>query len=394
LKSAVNAVVAGHICLDIIPGFTPGEDREINELFVPGKLIKMDRIAISLGGAVPNTGIALSKLGINTSLMGKVGGDHFGSLIKDIISVENIDSRIFISNEDTTSYSVIFANPGYDRIIFHHTGANDTFCADDLNYSSFNNTNLFHFGYPSLMKQMYENEGEELLLMLKKIKEVGVTTSVDMSLPDPKSSEGMVNWQKILSKALKYVDIFIPSIEEILYMIDIDVYNDLKNDNVNTDPLDKLNIDILPALGEKLIKMGVGIVVLKCGSKGYYIKTANKARLIAMGRGKPDDIDAWIDREAHCEAYSVSPFCSAAGAGDNSIAGFLAAFLRNMSMEDCIKTACLVGAQNVLVYDTLSGVKSWQETMQQLNSDMKFIALNEKTKYWQYDNNKNIRYRK
>ena len=73
-----DVVVAGHICLDIIPEFY-NSNKPIDELFIPGKLINMGKVRISTGG-VSNTGIAMSKLGTNVSLMGKIGDDIFGTI--------------------------------------------------------------------------------------------------------------------------------------------------------------------------------------------------------------------------------------------------------------------------------------------------------------------------
>ena len=40
--------------------------------------------------------------------------------------------------------------------------------------------NLFHFGYPSLMRMMYIDGGKELVRLLKAVHELGVAVSVDM----------------------------------------------------------------------------------------------------------------------------------------------------------------------------------------------------------------------
>lgn len=41
-----------------------------------------------------------------------------------------------------------------------------------------------------------------------------------MAKPDPTSEAGRKDWNRILERVLPYVDIFLPSLEEILYMID------------------------------------------------------------------------------------------------------------------------------------------------------------------------------
>ncbi len=40
-----DVIVAGHVCLDVIPAFY-NQSKTMEELFVPGKLINMDRVKI------------------------------------------------------------------------------------------------------------------------------------------------------------------------------------------------------------------------------------------------------------------------------------------------------------------------------------------------------------
>ncbi|MCX7916089.1 MAG: carbohydrate kinase family protein, partial [Verrucomicrobiae bacterium] len=84
MPASPEIVVAGHICLDIIPRF-PRADVDYRAAMQPGKLVLVDPPVISTGGAVANTGLALHRLGIPTGLMGKVGDDLFGRAILDVI---------------------------------------------------------------------------------------------------------------------------------------------------------------------------------------------------------------------------------------------------------------------------------------------------------------------
>ena len=74
----IDVVVAGHICLDIIPEFPGGTKPKIEKLFIPGRLVNVKEAIISTGGVVSNTGLALHRLGMKVELMGKVGDDFFG----------------------------------------------------------------------------------------------------------------------------------------------------------------------------------------------------------------------------------------------------------------------------------------------------------------------------
>ena len=75
-------IVAGHICVDITPAIQGKIVNKIQELLIPGKLIEVGNATVSTGGAVANTGLAMKILGANVSLMGKIGNDAFGEIVK------------------------------------------------------------------------------------------------------------------------------------------------------------------------------------------------------------------------------------------------------------------------------------------------------------------------
>ena len=52
-------VVAGHICLDVLPEFLSG-----GLALLPGGLTQMGPVAFAAGGGVANVGLALGKLGV------------------------------------------------------------------------------------------------------------------------------------------------------------------------------------------------------------------------------------------------------------------------------------------------------------------------------------------
>ena len=73
-----DAVVAGHICLDVIPRLPP---IDVRTDLRPGAVIEIGPAILATGGPVSNTGRNLHRLGIRTLLMGKVGDDAFGHLV-------------------------------------------------------------------------------------------------------------------------------------------------------------------------------------------------------------------------------------------------------------------------------------------------------------------------
>ena len=172
-----------------------------------------------------------------------------------------------------------------DRIFLHCPGVNDTFKATDIDFDLLADADLMHFGYPPIMKQMYQNGGTELVEVFRKAKETGITSSLDMTFPDPASPGGQANWREILQTVLQYVDIFTPSLEEILFMLHKEKYDRLNAEG--KDPLDGITPDILSELSAELLGMGAKMVLLKLGHRGAYLaERPTEKNLLALGAGR------------------------------------------------------------------------------------------------------------
>ena len=361
-----DAVCAGHICIDLTPDI-PARENGIADIFVGGKLTNVGGLKFSTGGSVSNTGIALNRLGLNTPLVGKIGDDMLGRAIRDkVIEKGGNADYLKTSPGEDSSYSIVLAIPGVDRIFLHNPGTNDTFGVADIDFDLISNARLMHFGYPSLMKGFFQNNGSNLYELLHRAKETGATTSLDMSLPDPSSESGKADWPSILAKCLPLTDIFMPSIEEIIFMLDIQKYTALKAKN--SDILKSIEIDYISELGERIIAMGCKVVVLKCGTLGYYVKTAPLPILEQMGRALPRNAGQWADVELFSGIYKVTDFKSATGAGDTSIAGFLAAFLNGFRPEEAINLACATGAFCVTSFGAVDAIVPLPQIMEKIHT--------------------------
>ncbi|MBR2152446.1 MAG: carbohydrate kinase family protein [Clostridia bacterium] len=377
-----DAIIAGHVCLDLTPKFDI-HGKAVSEVLRPGKLVEAGECCISLGGPVSNTGIAMSILGQDVALMCKVGKDMFGRIVSEKITEYGTDKIIALDDEEETSYTVAVVIPGNDRIFLHDPGANRNFGAEDVDYSQVEDCRLFHFGYPPQMRRIYLNNGAELTEMFKRAKAAGATTSLDMAQPDPNSEGGKQDWNTILKNTLPYVDIYIPSVEETMFMLYPDMFDEFRRVHADeNDPLETMDANILPVLGEKLLEYGAKIAVIKCGVRGYYIRTAEK--LEGFGAVAPSDLEEWSGREIICESFHVDNIQSATGSGDSSIAGFLSSFLNGAGIYDCIETACAVGSRNLTALDALSGIKTMEETHELMKTLTKNVYTYDEA-YWTRD---------
>ncbi|MFI4912778.1 MAG: carbohydrate kinase family protein [Sedimentisphaeraceae bacterium JB056] len=379
-------MVAGHICLDITPSFK-NYSGNINDILCPGKLVNVEDAVLSTGGAVSNTGMAMGKIGIDVMLNGKIGDDHFGTIIKNLVGKDRSKSFKVVSGQ-SSSYSVVLAIPGIDRIFLHNPGTNDTFTSNDIDYDAAMECCLFHFGYPPLMKQMYLNQGSELVKIFEKVQKNGTITSLDMTLPDPDSESGKVDWPAIIKNTLPFVDIFMPSIEEIAYMLDRNMFTEKKNSGKH-DPVLAYDACDCELLADKLLAMGVKIVAIKCGINGLFLKTAPKEKLTALSNKM--NIELWADQKMWMPSFFAEKFASATGAGDATIGGFLAAVVNECGPRESLAIANAMGLQNVAQFDTLSGIGTWEDTVRIANDSSLKQNLHENvTENWHYDSGNRV----
>jgi sugar/nucleoside kinase (ribokinase family) len=362
-KSALDVVVAGHLCLELIPRFLNPIGLKIHEILRPGSLVNTAEMTIGTGGAVSNTGFALKIFGCHAAFIAKVGNDAIGAMTLDILRKYGSSAGVVITDGVDSSYTVSIAPVGVDRIFLHCPGANDEFTHRDIDFDLVNRARLFHFGYPTLMKRLFQNNGDQVVLLFEKAKQTGVTTSLDISLPDPNSDAGKTDWNRIYRRLLPAVDIFMPSIEEAYYTLFPEKYLGRLAEFDGEEIIDHFTPDEYAEIAERFLAMGCAMVVLKSGHNGWYFRSAAAARLKKMGKATPSNSALWADAEVWCPAFAVTSVASAAGAGDNSIAAFLTALLKDTPLVECLKLANCAGYMNLRSLDTLGGLPAWDELL-------------------------------
>ncbi|MCR5160726.1 MAG: carbohydrate kinase family protein [Lachnospiraceae bacterium] len=357
-----KVIAAGHICIDITPAFPDYGARKIEEALLPGKLITMGEADVHSGGSVANTGLAMKILGADVTLRGKIGNDEFGEMIRAVLRRYDAEDGLIVSEDCSTSYSVVIAVPGIDRIFLHNPGANDTFTSEDITPDMLENAALFHFGYPPIMRSMYENGGAELEKLMRKARSAGAATSLDLAAVDPLSDAGRADWKGILGRVLPYVDIFVPSIEELGFMLDRERFDRWQEKAAGKDITEVLDLeeDIVP-VADMCMEMGCRILLIKCGVPGMYLRTAGTEALAEIPVRLGLDTAAWADRERFEPSYVPDRIRSGTGAGDTSIAAFLTAMTQGRDPDMCLHLAAAEGACCVTEYDSLSGLRSLEE---------------------------------
>ncbi len=372
-----DVVVAGYTCVDIFPQFNRDiASADITSLFKPGKLIEIDGMDFVLGGVVPNTGLAMNRFGRKVCLNGLIGNDFIGKMAKEILDASGISGGFAITEEAGTAFSIVLAPPGIDRIFLESPGCNKIFDTSFIDFDAVSESGIFHFGYPPLLRKFYLDNGRQLTDLFTKVRNMGVVTSLDFSLPDPGSESGKVDWPEIMKNTLPFVDIFLPSLEEVVQIMMPGKYNYLQSINGKTGAdKKKAIIDLAREAGRLIIDSGVKVLLIKAGENGIYLRTGNI--------GSPEnnfhflnDLKEWNNRELWCDAYYADStrVINSSGAGDTAVAAFLSAIINGEDPGLSVKYAAIAGRNSLYCKNVFRDISNWQKMEEELGSEINEIV--------------------
>ncbi len=395
--STVSMLIAGVTVLDLIPTFpnnSPGwsGDNQGKALLSPGQLMLAGPAQAATGGAAPNTGLALHQLGVPVRLSGRVGDDLFGKIILELLAerAPELARDMLVVPGETTSYSFVINPPGFDRAFLHCIGANDTFSADDIPFERMSSTKLFHFGYLNVMRSMYIDQGHEIQRLYRKARSDGIVTSLDIAFPDINSESYRQDWPAIFSGLLPDVDFFLPSFNETLVLLDRPAYDRLISQaspqkDSPAGILSGADGPLISALGERLLQFGTAIAGLKLGDQGFYLRTtADSQRLEWIAARLPIHPETWRDRELIVPCYKVK-VAGTVGAGDCTIAGFLAGVAAGETPEGSMTAAVAAGACCVESADATSGVPDWENLQSRIHQGWERLPVRLSLPGWRWD---------
>ena len=298
-------------CLGILVADVVGKTIES---FPPkGTLAAVERIELHVGGCAANTGLALAKLGIETSLLGKIGDDGFGQFLAGTLERYGVNTRGLIRDAvEATSATMVAVDGVGERTFLHYPGANAVFTAADVFWPEIEAAPILHVAGPFLMPRYM---GADNAAVLKQAKALGKTTTLDTVW------DTTGRWMSVLAPCLPYLDYLLPSWEEARLLTGRETPEDI---------------------AQVFLDGGVGIVGLKLGAAGAYLRTAAGDEL----RVPPFFVEA-VD---------------ALGAGDCWAAGFLCGLTCGWDLEKTARFANAAGACAVQSLGATTGLRSFEAT--------------------------------
>lgn len=365
-----DIVIAGYICVDLIPEFKSNKSfTHIADLLKPGKLIEIDGLGYTMGGAVANVGIAMKKFSKSVFLNGLIGSDFAGKMALTFLDQSELLTGVRTIEKEGTAVGLVIAPPGVDRIFLESPGCSHLFGMKHIDFAAIAKCRLFHFGYPPLLKQFYQNDGDQLLELFSVVQAMGVVTSLDFSLIDPESESAKTNWPEAIKKILPYTDIFVPSLEEALQLMMPGEYAEISSKAAGADIIDLVSCDTIREAGKRIIDGGAKIVFIKAGHRGAYLLTGDVSSINEKA-GFNLEIDKWNDRELWCNACPVdtAKVKNASGAGDTASAAFLTAILNGEDPEHSLKYAAIAGRNCLYCTDLYSELDDWSQMQKEVKS--------------------------
>ena len=302
--------VAGSILVDKI--------NEISAYPQCGELTKIHSVSLAAGGCVPNVAIDLKKISPQMEIFacGKVGNDYEGEFLKKILGENGVDvSGVLIDETKKTTFTDVMSISGGQRTFFTYLGADSEFCISDIDFEK-NIPQILHLGYFLLLDKVDNGEG---LKILKKAKEIGIKTSIDLV------SENSDRYNLIIP-CLPYVDYLIINEMEAGKLTSIEP-----------------NYDNLEIIAKKLKSMGVNekvVIHMPEGSVCYSNDGFSKLGSYVL----PDDY-----------------IKGTTGAGDAFSAGALIGIYQNKTDLEIMEFASSCAVMALSSKDATSGMKDQNE---------------------------------
>ncbi|MCS7130210.1 MAG: carbohydrate kinase family protein, partial [Archaeoglobaceae archaeon] len=224
----------------------------------------------------------VSRLGIKSAYIGKVGDDAEGQILLEDLKKEGVETKNVIKAKGRSGTAMIFVDDAGNRAILVDPGVNDTIRYEEIDLDFAKKFKLLH------LTSFICKNGLDSLNSQKKLVEEFEDVSFDPGMPYVE--RGM----KDLLPILKRTTIFLPNRAEIEKLFGMDYKSS----------------------AERCLELGIQIVAVKLGSEGCWIKTSGKEIVVKPFKVKVVDTT---------------------GAGDAFNAGFIYGFLKGKSIEECGK---------------------------------------------------------
>ncbi len=264
-----------------------------------------EMIRMQVGGDAFNVASNLAALGVETALYSAVGRDAFGDFALAYAEKLGVPAQWIQKTDRPTSVTAVLIHPDGERNFVVQKGASQQIREEEISDELLKAYDMIYIGSACGLPEL---EGESLTRLLKRAKDLGRLTAMDIT------GEALQEKASQLLPALALLDYFLPSSYEAM----------------------ELSGEKTPeAAAAYFHRHGVPVAVIKLGKQGALLSDGRKQKRFSAYEG---------------------PVIDTTGAGDAFVSGFLAGISREKELSDCVRlgngagTLCVgkVGASGTL----------------------------------------------
>jgi sugar/nucleoside kinase (ribokinase family) len=269
---------------------------KVSRLAGPDDEVDVEKLVLSVGGSASNFTVGLSRLNISTGIIARVGKDYFGQICAKKLHDEGVDTQRLLSIDAPTGMVFIAVDPPGERSMYAFMGANAEFklLKEDIDYIK--SSKVFH------ITGMYKEVVEEAS------KHANFLSLNPGTLLSEYGIEG-------LHKSLERANIIFLNKKEVTILTGKDL-----DDGAQT-----------------LLDLGIEMVAVTCGKDGANLYT--KDTVIHSPVKETDALDT-------------------TGAGDSFAAGFIASYIKDKNLRECLDFANHVASSCVGQFGAMSASRA------------------------------------
>jgi ribokinase len=256
----------------------------------PGETISGEDLQVIPGGKGANQAVAAARLGVNVSMLGRVGKDNFGDFLLENLKSNHVNSQLIQRDDASTGTAIIVVDSNGQNSIVLSPGSNGKVSSADIANASF----LYH----DLLLLQLEIPTLTVLAAAQRAKENNVPVILN---PAP------AHTAQLPDELIALADFLIPNETELSLLTNMDV-----KDSPSAERAARI-----------LLKRGSKHVIVTLGSQGALIVSSTQV--------------------THVDSFKVNVVDTTA-AGDAFIGGFATALLQNNSLDDSVRYGCACGA--------------------------------------------------
>lgn len=256
--------------------------------------VDIEDLHISLGGSATNFSIGLSRMGVDVGIICRIGNDNYGEFAARKLEKEGVKTDRLIKISKSTGMAFIAVDSFGERSIYTAMGANAHFKLEKEDIDYIRSSRILHV--TGMYKEVVEEASRQANLL-------------SLNPGAALSSYGMNELKEIIKRT------------HILFL--------------NKKEVSTLTGKDYREGAQELVDMGIPLVVVTCGDQGACLYTPDE--IIHTPTIKKESLDT-------------------TGAGDAFAAGFIAGFIKNEKLDNCLQmgnksaSACLdnLGAFKIL----------------------------------------------